>query len=92
MRISKIVRRMLLVIPSLLLWSSLTWGQGWGPSVRVNVAVVPARWVRVDHRWEREWQEREWREQEWREREWRRRHRREEWREHRWRGRNYRGY
>ena len=87
MRISKIVRRMLLVIPSFLLLSSLTWGQSWGPSVRVNVGVAPVRWVRVDHR-----REREWREREWREREWRRCYRREEWREHHWRDRYYRGY
>ncbi len=93
MSISRTVKRMLLVIPASLLLSVVSWGQSWGPAVRIDMGIAPARLVRVDGRWDREheWRERarrerEWRERERREREWRRWHRREEWREH------YRGY
>ena len=94
---SKLVKRLLLV-PAFLLLSVVTWGQSWGPAVRVNVAVAPVRWVRVNQRWqddrwerERAWREHEWRERGWRVQQWRRYHRREEWREHEGRER-YRRY
>ena len=103
MRIAKVMKRWLLVIPGCLLLSAVTWGQSWGPRASVEVVLgAPVRYVQVERRWdERRWDDRRWdrdrdrerREHEWRERErreqWRRYHRREERHEYR---PYYRGY
>ena len=96
MRIAKVMKRWLLVIPGCLLLSAVTWGQSWGPRASVEVVLgAPVRYVQVDRRWDdRRWdRDRAWREHAWRERErreqWRRYHRREERHEYR---PYYRGY
>jgi hypothetical protein len=101
MRIAKVMKRWLLVIPGCLLLSAVTWGQSWGPRASVEVVFgAPVRYVQVERRWDdRRWDDRRWdrdrerREHEWRERErreqWRRYHRREERHEYR---PYYRGY
>jgi hypothetical protein len=96
MRIAKVMKRWLLVIPGCLLLSAVTWGQSWGPRASVEVVLgAPVRYVQVERRWDdRRWdRDREWREHAWRERErreeWRRYHRREERHEYR---PYYRGY
>jgi hypothetical protein len=101
MRIAKVMKRWLLVIPGCLLLSAVTWGQSWGPRASVEVVLgAPVRYVQVERRWDvRRWDVRRWdrdrerREHEWRERErreqWRRYHRREERHEYR---PYYRGY
>jgi hypothetical protein len=96
MRIAKVMKRWLLVIPGCLLLSAVTWGQSWGPRASVEVVLgAPVRYVQVERRWDdRRWdRDRERREHEWRERErreqWRRYHRREERHEYR---PYYRGY
>jgi hypothetical protein len=101
MRIAKVMKRWLLVIPGCLLLSAVTWGQSWGPRASVEVVLgAPVRYVQVERRWDgRRWDDRRWdrdrerREHEWRERErreqWRRYHRREERHEYR---PYYRGY
>jgi hypothetical protein len=96
MRIAKVMKRWLLVIPGCLLLSAVTWGQSWGPRASVEVVFgAPVRYVQVERRWDdRRWdRDRERREHEWRERErreqWRRYHRREERHEYR---PYYRGY
>jgi hypothetical protein len=91
MRIAKVMKRWLLVIPGCLLLSAVTWGQNWGPRASVEVVLgAPVRYVEVERRWDRD---RQWREHAWRERErreeWRRYHRREERHEYR---PYYRGY
>jgi hypothetical protein len=101
MRIAKVMKRWLLVIPGCLLLSAVTWGQSWGPRASVEVVLgAPVRYVEVERRWDdrrsddRRWdRDRERREHAWRERErreeWRRYHRREERHEYR---PYYRGY
>jgi hypothetical protein len=85
MRIAKVMKRWLLVIPGCLLLSAVTWGQGWGPRASVEVALgTPVRYVQVERRWDdRRWDDRRWdRDREWRAHAWRERERREEWRRH----------
>ena len=96
MRIARMMKRWLLVIPGCLLLSAVTWGQSWGPRASVEVVFgAPVRYVQVERRWDdRRWdRDRAWREHAWRERErreqWRRYHRREERRDYR---PYYRGY
>ncbi len=92
MAIAKMVKKAFLVVAGCLVLSSVTWGQSWGPRVRVEFGGPPVRVNRWnEERWgEERWERRrEWREHEWQERQrFRacRRYRREEWREH------YRGY
>jgi hypothetical protein len=83
MRIAKVMKRWLLVIPGCLLLSAVTWGQSWGPRASVEVVLgAPVRYVEVERRWDdRRWDDRRWdRDREWREHAWRERERREEWR------------
>jgi hypothetical protein len=83
MRIAKVMKRWLLVIPGCLLLSAVTWGQSWGPRASVEVVFgAPVRYVQVERRWDdRRWDDRRWdRDRERREHEWRERERREEWR------------
>ena len=101
MRIAKMMKRWLLIIPGCLLLSAVTWCQSWGPRASVEVVLgTPVRYLQVERRWDdRRWDDRRWdrdrerREHEWRERErreqWRRYHRREERHEYR---PYYRGY
>ncbi len=104
MRIAKVVKRWLLVIPGCLLLSAVTWGQSWAPraAVRIQFGAAPVRFVQVDRRWvdprwdDRRWdRDREWRQHERREREWHERQHRNEWHRHHrreeWRE-HYRGY
>ena len=88
MRIAKVMKRWLLVIPGCLLLSAVTWGQSWGPRSSVEVVFgAPVRYVQVERRWvERRWDDRRWDDRRWdrdrerREHEWRERERREQWR------------
>jgi hypothetical protein len=88
MRIARMMKRWLLVIPGCLLLSAVTWGQSWGPRASVQVVFgAPVRYVPVVQRWDelrwndRRWDDRRWdRDRGWRQREWRERERREDWR------------
>ncbi len=57
MRIAKVMKCWLLVIPGCLLLSAGAWGQSWGPRASVQVEFgAPVRFVEVDRRWDnRRW-------------------------------------
>ena len=94
MRIARMMKRWLLVIPGCLLLSAVTWGQSWGPRASVQVVFgAPVRYVPVVQRWDdHRWTDRRWDDRRWDDRRgdrdggWRQR----EWREHEWREREHR--
>jgi len=89
MRIAKVMKRWLLVIPGCLLLSAVTWGQSWGPRASVEVVFgAPVRYVQVERRWDdRRWDDRRWDDRRWDDRRW---DRDRAWREHAWRERERR--